>query len=194
MMTDVIMHKGDGDLCRGEILSFQQSSKSMFDAERQMWLVDQHWQALAEVSVLSQQLTGDEISGKLRVDYIYDSQQSLQISAMLVRMFACRVDPYIYFLIGEAEYQQAKNNGQLIRDSLDTEGFLHAAPKSQLVRLAGKHYRDVENLQVMIVAVDKLDCELKWEPATGGLYPHLFGPLSMDAVVDVVSFDELTNC
>jgi uncharacterized protein (DUF952 family) len=24
--------------------------------------------------------------------------------------------------------------------------------------------------------------EIRWEPATGGLYPHIYGPLNMNAV------------
>jgi uncharacterized protein (DUF952 family) len=27
--------------------------------------------------------------------------------------------------------------------------------------------------------------EIRWEPATGGLYPHIYGPLNLGAVVRV---------
>ena len=39
---------------------------------------------------------------------------------------------------------------------------------------------------LVAVAVDRLDAtQLKWEPSRGGaLFPHLYGPLPLDAVVD----------
>ena len=70
-----------------------------------------------------------------------------------------------------------------MRPSLIDEGFLHACPQSQLSRLAAKHYSNVANLRVMVVDKSKVHPPIKWEPATGGLYPHIFGPLNMDSVV-----------
>lgn len=178
-------------LTRGQLLDFEQAAQGLFEGDVQLWLVDDNWQALAEVSVMTQQICGEHVTGKLRIDYIYEEQEQALISQMLVRMYASRVDPYIYFLIGEQEYHQAKIAGQLVRDSLHSEGFLHACPKQQLERLAKKHYSKVDNLKVMMVAVDKLEGVLKWEPATGGLYPHLFAPLNMDSVVDVMAFEQM---
>jgi uncharacterized protein (DUF952 family) len=94
-------------------------------------------------------------------------------------------DPFIYLLSSQAEYQQAKLTGVLKRDSLQSEGFIHAAPQSQLNRLANKYHKNTE--QPLILRVDKklIVAEVKWEPATGGLYPHIYGTMNMDAVVDV---------
>ena len=193
-MNNIIFYKSitsNKGLTRGQVVDFCQPASELFDDNLQLWLVDENWQALAEVSVMGQQLCDGKVSGSIRVDYIYDQQEQALISKMLVRMYACRFDPYIYFLIGEQEYNQAKLTGKLVRESLESEGFLHACPKNQLGRLATKHYSKVENLKVMVVDVAKLEGELKWEPATGGLYPHLFAPLNLDAVVDVVAFDEM---
>ena len=96
----------------------------------------------------------------------------------------------IYFLLGEDEYRAAVADGQLARESLLSEGFLHASPKNQLARVANKHYGEVDKLLVMVVAVDRLSAELKWERAAGSLYPHLYGPLNMDAVTEVVPFEQ----
>ena len=94
-------------------------------------------------------------------------------------------DPYIYLLSSQAEYQQAKTAGVLVRDSLQSEGFIHASPKSQLTRLAKKNHKNTQ--QPLILSVDKklVKAEIKWEPATGGLYPHIYGAMNMDAVVNV---------
>jgi len=93
-------------------------------------------------------------------------------------------DPYIYLLSSQAEYQQAKAVGFLVRDSLTSEGFIHAAPNNQLTRLANKYHKNTQH--PLIISVDKklIEAEVKWEAATGGLYPHIYGTLNMDAVVD----------
>jgi len=96
----------------------------------------------------------------------------------------------IYFLISRAEYQQAMTNGHLVRESLSSEGFLHASPKEQLKRVAEKHYRQVDDLCVMVVECQKVHSEIKWESAAGGLYPHIYGPLNMDSVSELVAFDQ----
>lgn len=91
-------------------------------------------------------------------------------------------DPHIYFLISKQEHQEALLNGTLQRPSLHTEGFLHASPADQLTRVANKHYRDTAGTRVLVVAIRRITPEVRWEPATGGLYPHIYGPLNMDAV------------
>lgn len=100
-------------------------------------------------------------------------------------------DTNIYLLMGQAEYQHAKVAGALTRSSLDSEGFIHACAKSQLARVSNKHYVNVADLLVLSVQKDKVSVEIKWEPATGGLYPHIYGPMNMDAVVNVESFQIL---
>ena len=95
---------------------------------------------------------------------------------------------FICFLIGLTEYQQAEQRGVLRRDSLQQEGFLHACAADQLARVANKHYRTVDQLQVMKVAAARVEAEIKWEPATGGLYPHVYGELNMDSVESVTSY------
>lgn len=99
---------------------------------------------------------------------------------------AGRADPFVYVLVGDAELAAAKARGALHRASLRTEGFLHASPLDQLTRVANKHYADVVDLRVLVVRTVALDVPVRWEPATGGLYPHIYGPMDMGAVERVV--------
>ncbi|MFT4924224.1 MAG: hypothetical protein ACI8WB_000302 [Phenylobacterium sp.] len=92
---------------------------------------------------------------------------------------------YIYLLAGQQEYDQALAAGELVRDSLQNEGFIHASPADQLSRVANKHYTNVANVLVLVVEQQRITPPVKWQPATGGLYPHIFGPMNMDAVIEV---------
>lgn len=176
------------DLVRGERYPFVKNGAGIFFDDAPLWLAKMDWTAMAEISIVEQTLKDGQLSGVFRVDYIYVEAEQKMITDMFVRMYGGLSDPYIYFLIGKAEYVKAKLAGELVRDSLDNEGFLHAAPKAQLNRLAKKHYADTEDLQVMRVDLTKVKNPVKWEPATGGLYPHIYGPLNMDSVVDVSNF------
>ncbi len=94
-------------------------------------------------------------------------------------------DKNIYLLSSQAEYQQALKSGTLVRDSLQSEGFIHATPKNQLNRLANKYYKNKKQPLILVVDKELISPEIKWEPATGGLYPHIYGPLNMSAVIKV---------
>ena len=89
---------------------------------------------------------------------------------------------HIYLLISEEDLRAARKEGALRRPSLQEEGFLHASPASQLTRVANKHYTDTDKTRILRIAIDRVAPEVRWEPATGGLYPHIYGPLNMDAV------------
>jgi len=93
-------------------------------------------------------------------------------------------DTYIYLLSSEKEYQQALNKGVLIRDSIASEGFIHASPKNQLTRVANKYYKDTIKPLILVVDTQKVSVEVKWESAAGSLYPHIYGPLNADAIIE----------
>jgi uncharacterized protein (DUF952 family) len=97
-----------------------------------------------------------------------------------------RTDPYLYLLESAENLEAALAAGSLVRDDLKNEGFIHASPADQLTRVANKFYRQVKSLRCAVVEKAKVRSEVKYEPATGGLYPHIYGPLNMDAVVRVI--------
>jgi len=83
-------------------------------------------------------------------------------------------------------------------DSLSTEGFIHCSKPAQIVGVANTFYRGQKGLVLLVIDPSKLEPELKWEPpaepepthARGGeLFPHLYGPLNLDAVTDVIPFE-----
>lgn len=105
---------------------------------------------------------------------------------MFRRLYASGGDPYIYLLISGADYQKALQDGQYAPESLTTQGFVHATPFDQINRVANKYYAQVEDVQLVLLSAIKIGPPLKWEPATGGLYPHVYGPVNMDAAERVI--------
>lgn len=95
-------------------------------------------------------------------------------------------DPCIYLLMTLVEIDSARSSGRWSSAAFPTEGFIHASPANQLERVANKHYRQKVDVHVVCVRPELLTSELRWEPAAGSFYPHIYGPLNFDAVVKVV--------
>jgi uncharacterized protein (DUF952 family) len=93
-----------------------------------------------------------------------------------------RADPFIYLLMSPDDHDRAVREGMWAPESLREEGFIHASPADQLSRVANKHYSRFDELRVVALRVDRLIAEIRWEPAAGSLYPHIYGPANMDAV------------
>lgn len=95
----------------------------------------------------------------------------------------------IYILCTPEAYQQANRQGQFTTDSLTTEGFIHASPAHQLNRVANAYFLEQAELLLLSITVDALQSELRWEPSTHGeLYPHLYGPLNLEAIIQAEAF------
>lgn len=63
------------------------------------------------------------------------------------------------------------------------DGFIHFSTADQLAGTAAKHFAGQADLMLIAVNGADLGPALKWEPSRGGeLFPHLYGPLSLDAV------------
>lgn len=96
---------------------------------------------------------------------------------------------YIYLLMTLPEIESSRQAGFWSSPSLSTEGFIHASPYDQLERVANKYYRERSEVHIVRVMVDRLVSEVRWEPAAGGLYPHIYGRLNFDAVDQIVQAD-----
>jgi uncharacterized protein (DUF952 family) len=94
------------------------------------------------------------------------------------------------FHITEAtSWQTALLQGQYLAPSLQTEGFIHLSEQGQ-VKWVGMHfYRGQLGLVLLEIDSDRLTSKLRYDEVVGdGIFPHLYGPLNLDAVVTVWPF------
>ena len=64
------------------------------------------------------------------------------------------------------------------------DGFIHLSTAAQLTGTVDRHFAGHDGLQVAEVDLDALGDAVRWEPSRGGEdFPHLYGPLPLDAVV-----------
>ncbi len=70
--------------------------------------------------------------------------------------------------------------------TLAQEGFLHAARAEQVGGVYDRYYADAEDSLVLLtVDTDLLDVPWREDPVGEDTFPHIFGPLSPAAVVEV---------
>jgi uncharacterized protein (DUF952 family) len=89
------------------------------------------------------------------------------------------------------EWGQALRTGWLDRSkrglSLAEVGFIHTSTATQIVRVAQTFYADDPQplllLVIDVAAVEAAGSELRWEPAAGEDYPHIYGPIPAAAVI-----------
>jgi len=96
-------------------------------------------------------------------------------------------------IIGREEWAAALAAGEPYRaPDQDEVGFLHLSTPELVLVPANSFYGGRSDLVLLVVAAERLSAELRFEdgvPPVGDLqFPHLYGPLDLDAVVDVVAF------
>lgn len=97
----------------------------------------------------------------------------------------------IYHLAEQADWEQALRDGSYIRStrgrSLEQEGFIHASSAEQWPVVRSRFYADVPGPLVLLhVDETRLGSPVVDEvgdPATGETFPHVYGPIEVDAVV-----------
>ena len=103
----------------------------------------------------------------------------------------------ILHLASNDAWLAAVEQGLYRTDSLSTEGFVHCSKPSQIVSVANTFYRGQQGLVLLVIDPSKLEPALKWEPPAepepnaraGDTFPHIYGPLNLDAVIGVIPFE-----
>lgn len=95
----------------------------------------------------------------------------------------------IYHVTTQQQWEQAKKDGYFEVASLKLEGFIHMSQSHQVAGVLERYYKNVPDLVLLHVDESKLTHELKyeWSPSVHQEFPHVFGPINLDAVVDIIS-------
>jgi uncharacterized protein (DUF952 family) len=96
----------------------------------------------------------------------------------------------ILHIASRSAWEAARTAGTYSAESLSSEGFIHFSRWSQLAATAGRYYAGVPDLVVLVVDPSALDVRVEPSPSTGESFPHLYEPLPVSAVVEVLPLDE----
>jgi len=109
----------------------------------------------------------------------------------------------ILHITSRSEWLAAQASGGYVAPSLASEGFIHCSQLHQVLPVAEKFYRGLHGLVLLVIDQARLTAALKWEaPAEGGpppgvvegdSFPHIYGPINLAAIVQVLDFEADRN-
>ena len=86
------------------------------------------------------------------------------------------------------EWLRALEQGIFTNKSLNQQGFIHCSQPQQILQVANNFYKGIPELVLLWIDPEKITSKLIWEAADGVLFPHIYGPISLDAVIAVSNF------
>ncbi len=97
----------------------------------------------------------------------------------------------IYHIASRADWERATASGSYRADSLASEGFIHASTLGQVAGSANRFFRGQSGLVLLAIDSDRVEAPIDWavSPHSDEPFPHIQGPLNLDAVVEVIPLD-----
>lgn len=101
----------------------------------------------------------------------------------------------IYHIATRADWLEATRSGSYTTSttgrSLADEGFIHASRREQVAGVFSRYYAKAgEPLVLLVIDPSHLPAEVREEEVGDETYPHIYGPITPTAVVDVRPLDK----
>jgi uncharacterized protein (DUF952 family) len=75
--------------------------------------------------------------------------------------------------------------------TLEQQGFIHCSDAGQVAGVANFVFKGLDGLLLLEIDPDRVRARVQYDDVPGqrAPYPHIYGPLNIDAVVNVRPFD-----
>ncbi|SMO90458.1 DUF952 domain-containing protein [Fodinibius sediminis] len=95
-------------------------------------------------------------------------------------------DDLVFHITTKEEFNNQKRNNKYYPESLTSKGFIHCSKGSQIERTANHHFAGRQEVLLLVIDVSTLCSDIKYEvdEETGEKFPHIYGPLNTDAIMD----------
>lgn len=102
---------------------------------------------------------------------------------------------YIYHIIERGHWSKAKEDGVYTPESIKIEGFIHCSKLEQVCTVANNFYKNKNDLLLLKIDESKISAKCVYEapleaPDSGLVFPHIYGDLNLDAVIDVLELNK----
>ena len=99
--------------------------------------------------------------------------------------------PIIFHITKREAWNEAQAAGIYSTEMFPVEGFIHCSTHDQFIRVANIRFRGQTGLVLLSIDTGKVTAPIVYENLEGGeeLFPHLYGQLNIDSVVEVVDFE-----
>ena len=93
----------------------------------------------------------------------------------------------LFHITTATDWERARALGTYRAPSLDSEGFIHLSTSAQWRKTAGRFFKGQSHL--VLLELDPSGLDVRFEPADGDHFPHLYGALPVSAVLRTTPFD-----
>ncbi len=101
----------------------------------------------------------------------------------------------IYHITQWEDWQKAVASGTYEPAGYAADGFIHCSTREQVLDTARRYYAEAEDLVLLCINPATCGVEVVYENLEGGemLFPHLYGLLTVDAVLAAPVFERDTE-
>lgn len=98
---------------------------------------------------------------------------------------------FIYHITRAVDWEQALQDGEYtvatLGRTLADEGFIHGSHADQVQTVRDTFYRDVPDLVLLVIDPGLVNAPIRYDvvPGQPEPFPHVYGPLNTDAVIEV---------
>lgn len=101
---------------------------------------------------------------------------------------------FIYHIVLKADWEQQIALLEYTAASLNTEGFIHASRLEQIAATLNRFFAsEMENVVILKIDTTILLPKLVYEPAGDELFPHIFGGINKNSVVEILGEEFIRN-
>lgn len=94
----------------------------------------------------------------------------------------------IFHITENSNWESAKLTGNYTAISLQREGFIHCSQHYQVLEVANFIFKGKADLLLLAIDETKVLNPIKYEGPSWNTFPHIYGTLNTDAVVDIFPF------
>ncbi|ADD01974.1 protein of unknown function DUF952 [Thermoanaerobacter mathranii subsp. mathranii str. A3] len=87
------------------------------------------------------------------------------------------------------DWEDGLEKGEYSPRSLSFEGFIHCSTAEQIINIANANFKNEKGLVLLCIDSSKVKAEIHFEKGGREYYPHIYGPLNLDAVVKTCEFE-----
>ena len=101
----------------------------------------------------------------------------------------------IFHITKRDAWTRAEAEGSYRTEMFPIEGFIHCSTADQVIQVANLRFSGQTGLVLLSIDTDKVTAEIIYENLEGGsqLFPHIYGELNTNAVIQVAKFEPGAN-
>ncbi len=96
----------------------------------------------------------------------------------------------IIHITSKERWSSARKDGYYVPSTLSEQGYINCSRPPQLIEVIARVFQGREDLLLLCIDEEKVEADIIYEDLydSGEKYPHIYGPLNLDSVMEVCDF------